>query len=116
MSPRFYLDISPSWFEYPSEYDWLVKHKLTDLEPWYLLDGDELISCMETIIKLYPSYDAVPFARRQDNDDVACWLRDQSGTVQIIHIYASPGWEKSEQFPNFWEWFRSAIEEMILFQ
>lgn len=40
----------------------------------------------------YPGRSLVPFACRQDNDDVACWDLDQGrGRVVIVHDFKSPG-------------------------
>jgi hypothetical protein len=65
----------------------------------------------------YPDRKLVPFARRQDNDDVACWdLAKGGGTVTIIHDYASPGWEQRDEFSGFNDWLRRAIEDLIAFE
>jgi hypothetical protein len=50
----------------------------------------------------------VPFARRQDNDDVACWDSD-GHDVAVVHDFATPGWEqRGHRFPNFTAWLRKA--------
>lgn len=61
----------------------------------------------------YPERALVPFARRQDNDDVACWEAGQGEQVFIVHDYASPGWERRGVYPNFYVWLRQAVEDMI---
>ena len=62
----------------------------------------------------YPDRLLVPFAVRQDNDDVACWDIDQ-GNVAVVHDFASPGWERRGEFPGFYDWLRQAIEDLIEF-
>jgi hypothetical protein len=60
----------------------------------------------------YPLRKLVPFARRQDDDDVACFDLDR-GAVAIVHDYASPGWEGNAEFADFRAWLHQAIDDMI---
>lgn len=65
----------------------------------------------------FPKRRLVPFARRIDSDDIACWDIAQSDKkVFVIHDYASPGWEQREEFPEFNDWFRKAIEDLIEYE
>lgn len=57
----------------------------------------------------------VPFARRQDNDDLAC-LEPSTAAVVIVHDFSSEGSERRESFATFWDWFRAAVEDMIAFE
>lgn len=86
------------------------------LEPWFLLKEDQAKAHLEGLQKRYPSRVLLPFARRGDNDDIACFEEGKGETVQIIHDFASPGFEQRQEFPSFWDWFRYAVEEMILFE
>jgi hypothetical protein len=63
----------------------------------------------------YPTRKLIPFARRQDNDDIACWQVGANEEVFIIHDFASPGWEQHGQFASFYDWFRRAVEDLIEF-
>jgi hypothetical protein len=45
---------------------------------------------------------------------VACWDTD-AGRLVIVHDFASPGWERRSEFPDFYEWLRQAIEDFIEF-
>jgi len=63
----------------------------------------------------YPGNDYIPFAVRQDNDDVACWRASSNSEVLIVHDYSSPGRELRNSYVSFWDWFRSAIDDMIEF-
>jgi len=63
----------------------------------------------------YPNRILIPFARRGDNDDVACFELNKGEEVQIIHDFASSGYEQRNTYKSFWDWFRYAIEEMINF-
>jgi len=35
--------------------------------------------------------------------------------VQIIHNFASDGYEQRKKYDSFWDWFKEAIDEMIQF-
>ena len=107
---------APAWFRYPGQFLRVVAQNLVDLTPWYLMDHDQVLTRMEGLRLRYPGRDLVPFARRDDNDDVACWEKGRGETVVVIHDFASRGHEEHRAFPDFWSWFRGAIEEMIEFE
>ncbi|MEV0638654.1 hypothetical protein AB0I77_27680 [Streptomyces sp. NPDC050619] len=102
----------PEGFDYPAEFIRVVELGLTDLEPWWIFDGDQLRRRAIGLRDRYPERRLVPFARRQDNDDVACWDLAR-GDVVVIHDLASPGWEQRERFPDFNAWLRQAVEDLI---
>ena len=69
------------------------------------------------LIKRFPDRRLVQFAARQDNDDVACWDLDRgTSRVVVIHDFATPGWEALAEFPDFHDWLRQAIEDLIEFE
>jgi len=47
---------------------------------------------MRGLQERYPGRMLVAFARREDNDDVACWEAGGGGKVIVIHDFASDGW------------------------
>jgi hypothetical protein len=104
----------PTGFSYPRGLLRLVDLELFELEPWWILAGDGLRTRSRGMAKRYPKRRLLPFARRQDNDDVACWDLD-TGKVAIVHDFASPGWEAREEFPDFNSWLHSAIDDLIEF-
>jgi hypothetical protein len=105
----------PIGFEYPHEFEYIVGLGLTNLTPWYVLSGNELRKVQAGLNARYPSRHLVPFARRQDNDDIACWQSDSNVDVYIIHDFASVGWEQRAHFGSFYAWLRQAIEDLIEF-
>ena len=107
---------APEWFEYPTEFQRLVAQGILSFEPWVLLRGQEFSQRLAGLAKRYPGSELVPFARRIDCDDVACWERDAGETIFVVHDFASPGYETRKTFPDFWTWFRAAIEDMIEFE
>ena len=106
----------PSGFAYPHAFLRVMTLELTNLEPWYIPEGPALRKAIAGLRERYPNRNLVPFARRQDNDDVACWESGQNESVFVIHDFAAPGWEQRAQFADFWSWFKQAIEDMIEFE
>lgn len=104
----------PSGFEYPREFVRIVELGLTNLEPWWILEGERLRDRFLGLQKRYTKRSVVPLAVRQDNDDVACWDVD-SGKVAVVHDFASPGFEQRAEYQDFNSWFRQAIEDLIGF-
>lgn len=106
------LDVS---IHYPAGLARLFKQGLIDLTPWHLMDRDlakrRLRGLRERYKRMY-----VPFAWRQDNDDIACLDPERPDAVVIVHDFASEGFERRDEFASFWDWFRSAVEEMITFE
>lgn len=94
----------------------MVELELTQLEPWYFLGAEELSLVRAGLVVRYPLRDLLPFARRQDSDDVACFdLEARRGDpgVLLIHDHAEPGWELGGELASFWDWFRQAVEDLI---
>ncbi|MFI9505662.1 hypothetical protein [Nocardia sp. NPDC052566] len=104
----------PSKFAYPHEFLRIVDLGLLDIEPWQILQGDLLRMRHIGIGERYPGRTLIPFAARQDNDDVACWEGDAWGVV-IVHDFAEPGWEARESYKNFYDWLRRAVDDLIEF-
>jgi hypothetical protein len=102
----------PTGFAYPRLLLRVVERGLVGLEPWWVLCGDRLRRRMTGLRERYPQRVLVPFAARQDDDDVACW-DGTSPEVLIIHDFASPGWELSARYAHFEDWFRQAVADFI---
>lgn len=105
----------PEGFDYPREFVRVVELGLTNIEPWWIVEGDTLRARYSGLRERYTNRRLVLFAVRQDNDDVACWDAD-TGKVVIVHDFASPGYEQRAEFPDFYSWFRQAIEDLIAFE
>jgi hypothetical protein len=107
----------PAGFWYPASFVRVIELGLTNLEPWHMLEGSRLRERNQGLAQRFPARSLVPFAVRQDNDDVACWdLARSNEEVVVIHDFASPGWEAREGYPDFFAWFRRAIEDLIEFE
>jgi hypothetical protein len=103
-------------FDYPQEFLSIVERQLIDLNPWSILVGEHLLDKFHGIKKRYPNNDVVPFARRWDNDDVACFNLADNKNIIIIHDYGDSNWTNRPVFDSFWDWFRKAIEDLIEFE
>ncbi|KGK81032.1 hypothetical protein [Clostridium sp. HMP27] len=109
------IDVLKNGFKYPESFIRIVKLNLVDLDLWYIMDNNQALSRYEGMKNRYPNRILIPFARRDDNDDVACFEFGKGEEVQIIHDFASPGYEQRKVYSDFWSWFRDAIDEMINF-
>jgi hypothetical protein len=106
-------ELLPGWFEYPQNLLDLIEGDEIDFGPWQLLHGKWLNVRHSGLKERYPNLDLVPFARRLDDDDVACFdvsEKCSSPKVKIIHDFASSGWEEREEFENFSAWLQEARE------
>jgi hypothetical protein len=102
----------PDWFSYPPSFLRIVeKQQLIYFDPWRILEGEELRKRYHGLKERYSERNLVPFAKRDDSDDIACWEKDKGDKVFIIHDYAESGWEQGEVLESFWAWLRKAIED-----
>lgn len=100
-------------FTYPKEFLKIVELNLVDFDFWYLMSKEQVETRIEGLKVRYPNRKLIPFARRDDNDDIACFEMKKGNNVQIIHDFASEGYEQRKQYNSFWSWFNDAIKEMI---
>ena len=100
-------------FEYPKSFEKIVELNLVDFDIWHLLDSDWAAKLYQGMQTCYPDRKLIPFAKRSDCDDTACFEIGKGGTVQLIHDFASPGWEQRQEFPDCWAWLAQAVNDMI---
>ena len=103
-----------SEFRYPKEFLFIKNLNLLDLKVWYIMTDNQIIERLTGLMKRYPNRKLIPFARRDDCDDIACFELNNGGKIEIIHDFATDGWEQKEEFSDFWAWFKSAVDTMIL--
>ena len=106
----------PEWFNYSEDFLRIVEQGLLDFDPWIILQPKQLRTRYQGLKERFPERDLIPFARREDNDDVACWDKSKPGSITIIHDFSSSGYENKEEFRCFWDWLRSALEATIEFE
>lgn len=111
------VQIFPPGFLYPPLFARTVESGLVDLDPWYILQGDELVRRFVGLRPRYADRELVPFARRGDRDDVACFDIDAGGeAIAVIEDFSPPGFEQYEMYPDFADWLRSAVNDFIEFE
>jgi hypothetical protein len=93
----------------------IVERNLVDIAPWQVMPRELAVKRLHGLRQRY-SRKYVPFARRVDSDDLACIDPDRPSEVVIVHDFASEGSELRARFDSFWDWFRSAVEDMIAFE
>lgn len=98
---------------YPGEFIRIVELNLVDFEVWYLMSNEQVNTRIKGLKTRYPNRELIPFARRDDCDDIACFEIGKGSRVQIIHDFAGEGFEQRKEYSCFWDWFRDAIDEMI---
>lgn len=103
----------PVGFRYPYAARRLVEFGLVYFNLWRVMGALEARERMEGMASRYPGRSLVPFARREDNDDVACFEVGGGPRVLIVHDFASPGWEARGTLGSVWEWARLALDDMI---
>jgi hypothetical protein len=108
-------DQLPDGFAYPESFGRLVERGLLYFEPWWVLEGEMLRVRADGLRSRYPARRLVPFARREDGDDVACFEAGNGERVQIIHDFASPGFEQRLTLDSVADWLRFAVETMIAY-
>lgn len=115
----------PNAFQEPLPLRWLRAHGVHSLTPWYFIEREETRSalrdeyCTEVYKGSQPVRDIYPFARRQDNDDVAGFVvrpEGFTGEVVIAHLTWSgqpetKGYPTLVQFPDFWNWLKAVIDD-----
>lgn len=102
----------PGWVTEPGPSHRLSGQGPTELTPWYLMSGPEMADQLTGLQRRYRDRGLRPFAGRQDCDDVRCWEKSHAAGVAVIHGFASSGHEQRQRYAAFWDWFRSATEDM----
>lgn len=101
-------------YMYPTEFIKINDLNLVDFDVWYLMNNEQVDIRINGLKARYPSRKLIPFARRDDCDDIACFEVGKGNCVQIIHDFADEGFEQRKEYECFWDWFRDAIDEMIM--
>jgi len=106
-------DELPDGFTYPNALCKIVELGLVNLDVWYFMTKEQVIVRQKGLKERYPNRRLLPFARRGDNDDIACFEIGQGEKVFVIHDFASSGYEQRQIFNCVWDWFKYAIDIMI---
>lgn len=113
--PAVSYGLDKSIYTYPEAFYKLVDLNLVNFDVWYLLDSESALTHYQGLQVRYPERRLIPFARRDDCDDLACFEIGKSGRVQLIHDFANSGWEQRKEFQDLWKWLEAAVGDMIIF-
>ncbi|WP_326590485.1 hypothetical protein [Streptomyces sp. NBC_01294] len=105
----------PENFRYPEVFVRAAEAGLLSLDPWWALSEDLIKLRSEQLAGQFPQLRLLPFARRQDNDDVACWDLDKPG-ILVIDSFGVPGTEVVEKFTDIGGWLRKALDDFIEYE
>jgi len=100
-------------FSFPKAFGKVVSLNLVDYDLWYLMGKNHILQRRTGLLSRYPNRNLVPFARRDDCDDIACFDIEHGEKVFIVHDFAASGWEHRKAYPDFWCWFKDAVQDMI---
>lgn len=94
---------------FAQEYVMVLNLGLINLTPWTLLSysqvNDNYLNAKNGLIKI------IPFAIRQDTEDVAYWELDSGIEVKIMHRF--PERPSTEKYSCFAEWYINAVKDMF---
>lgn len=103
----------------PKGYQWIIDKKIvgfcefTQLEPWYFLHEDDFFWANEKWENI-TEHNLLVFARRQDNDDLACFNVNNKGILEVylIHGWVNNGFEIVEVYSNIWSWLHTVLNDI----
>jgi hypothetical protein len=107
-------------FTYPAEYRWIVERGIagfepfTQLQPWYFTQEDQSFWATEQW-QSGGNRKLFVFARRQDNDDLACFSVTEDGKIDgvlVIQGWVDNGFTVLKEFRGFWDWFKFVIDDI----
>ena len=85
-------------YSYPEEFIKIVDLNLVDLDLWYLMNKEQVEIRIKGLKDRFPQRKLIPFARRDDGDDIACFEVGKENRVQCrqeelrdIHNRHRPG-------------------------
>jgi len=102
-------------FDYPEALERLVALKLINFDLWYLMSKEQSMVILRQMKMNCNRKDLIPFARRGDNEDVACFEIGNNEKVVVLRNCEHLGYRPRQVFDSVWDWFRDAIEIMIAF-
>ena len=100
-------------FDYPYEYLVIKKLKMTNLFFWRFLNEDDICFRAEGLSLRYRNRKLIPFAKRDDCDNLACFEVGKNNKIEIIHDFSAEGYEQVKEYDSFLEWYKDAFNELI---
>jgi hypothetical protein len=85
------------------------------LQPWYLLPSEQVFLLSDRWPGGAEASQSYAFARRQDSDDLACFVVTEGASqpaVVVVHGWTPEGYEIVARFDSIWEWLRDVIRDI----
>lgn len=104
----------PENFVVPREYLGLKDNGVEEIGPWMFPGDDSLTYRLRGLRQRFPSRVLLPFAKRSDRDDVACWT-EPFPSVCVIHDFEIyPGtWGDRFVFSDIRAWIHWVLEDLM---
>lgn len=106
-------------FSLPVLYERMIECGMINLEPWALLRGSEQLQRMQHVGQVFPGWDLIPFARKTDNDEVACWTGGNVVVIDDFDVVRDAGRaavrRTISEYSSMDEWLVAAVREFIDF-
>jgi hypothetical protein len=103
-------DRRPGWLTYPPAMIELVRSARMPLIPWHFVTAWSALQRYQRF-QSHLRRHLIPFALRQDREDLACFEMGKADQVFIIHDNTDPGWEDEGYFADFADWLRAVEAE-----
>lgn len=110
----------------PDGFVWMLNHHLigldpfSQLEPWHLCDIPEIIPLSKRWEDSKIEQTFIPFARRQDCDELACFEISSGQVERICTIHYQLHYhgiltevEILDEYPSFWDWLKSVVSDEV---
>jgi hypothetical protein len=84
------------------------------LQPWFYVDAATTFDAVEKWPGGPSENHLVVFARRQDNDDLACFELGEAGVVGVvvIHGWTGNGYSIVARHATFWDWLSAVVVDI----
>jgi len=102
-------------YNYPDALERLVALKLINFDLWYIMSREQSMVILKQLEMDCNRKGLIPFARRGDNEDIACFEIANNEKVVVLKYCEYLGYRPRQVFDSVWDWFRDAIELMIAF-
>ena len=103
----------------PALYAHMIECGIIDLHPWFLLQGEAQTRRAQHIGKVLFGWEIIPFARRTDDDDVACWTGSKVVVIDDWDVWPDengmPIRRVGREYSSMEEWFLAAARDFIEF-
>lgn len=108
--------------KFPRGYYWLLERGLVSyddnfgpLQPWFYLPEKHSFWLEERWRQEEINEHSFAFAKRQDNDELACMVFNSQGDflrIDLIVGWIGDGYELKGRFNSFWDWMKHVVDDI----